>query len=185
MSFLFFYKKTIDNKLRYSNAYDNFSLAGYNLIYHSWIKKGKPVNIGWSVNADELIRLYGELNNESDCNGDEYALIIDFHPSSKNRIGIVEIERIHLFTHGIDAVAHWTPMMLELRGVFYEEEIEDFTPELKQSILENIDLQPDRQKIVEFLYLNGDEYSWNWGKNGMTNAVFLEENSRNYFRQFF
>jgi len=35
------------------------------------------------------------------------------------------------------------------------------------------------------LYLNGTDRGWNWGRNGMTNAAFLQNSARDYFRKYF
>lgn len=181
-----FFKKVRENeRLFYSNDHDNYSLAGYNLIYYSWLDRGKPLNLGWSVTADDLLKTYGRINKIDPCDGNIYSLIIDFHPGSKDRIGLIEIERIHIYTYGYNGKAEWSPMMLELRNVYYDEEIEDMTDDYKESVMEKIEIQHNRQQIVEFLYLNGEKYSWNWGRNGMTNAVFLDGEARKYFRQFF
>jgi hypothetical protein len=61
--------------------------------------------------------------------------------------------------------------MLELSEVYSKNEIQDFSDALKKNILSSIQVTPEREKIVEFLYLNGDKYNWNWGKNGVTNEV--------------
>jgi len=40
-------------------------------------------------------------------------------------------------------------------------------------------------EFVEFLYLQGDDGGWNWGRNGSTNAAILHGEAREYFRKFF
>jgi len=35
---------------------EKFSLAGYNLIYRLWEKRGKPTEQGWHVSANDLIK---------------------------------------------------------------------------------------------------------------------------------
>jgi hypothetical protein len=61
---------------------EHFSLAGYNLIYAAWEKKGKPIRQGWQVSANDLIELY----SEGKASYDTLRLIIDYHPNSKERI---------------------------------------------------------------------------------------------------
>ena len=187
MTFMLFWKEKVDNKLYYVNDKDEFKLAGNRegLIYRTWIKRGKPVNEGWTVTADELIQIYAEEFNYTDYNGNVYSLIIDFHPSSEDRIGLLEIERIHIYTYGDDEYVEWSPLMLELREVYNNSNIENFSKNLKEGLLERVEVKPDQEQIIEFLYLNGEDYTWNWGKNGRTNAVFLHKPARDFFRNFF
>lgn len=132
------------------------------------------------MNKSELLQIRGENMDANKC-----ALIIDFHPSSKERIGLIEIENIHLYTYGNSEMVYWSPMMLELYNLFYEEEYVNLTAEEKSLILSNIECPGEKGKILEFLYVNGDNRQWNWGRNGMTNAAFLDAQAVKYSRQFF
>jgi len=81
----------------------------------------------------------------------------------------------------------WTPLMLRLRDLYIEEFDTPIDQDRKQLILSQLKLKepaPDSPDFIEFLYLNSNQ-GWKWGKNGMTNAVFLHGEARNYFRQFF
>ncbi|MBV9860790.1 MAG: hypothetical protein JO267_01445 [Alphaproteobacteria bacterium] len=99
---------------------------------------------------------------------------------------MVEPINIHAYTWGEpDGTAVWTPLMLELRDVYYSEYDETLSPERKKDIMQQIPVDFDGYNSVEFLYLNGDALSWNWGRNGMTNAAFLFGEARDYFRGFF
>ena len=115
---------------------------------------------------------------------EDYALVIDFHPSAKNRIGLVEIEAILVYTHGDSSGASWSPIMLELRDVYYNDDFNGpLDPNQKQEILARLpDLSPARQKIIEFLYLQS---GWSWGRNGSTNAAFIHDDARRYFQHVF
>jgi hypothetical protein len=180
MSFLVFQKIIKNDKLFYKSSTENFKLAGWNLLYRLWCQKNKPVETGWSVTANDILREHNE-----DYSSDTHSLVVDFHPNSKERIGLIEIEHIHLYTFGGSGYAAWSPMMWELRDVFYKEEFSALTSDEKAIEIFEIPISQNRPRIVEFLYLNGDDYSWNWGKNGMTNAAFIHEESREYFRKFF
>ena len=115
MAFMFYDKK--NGKLNKTGKY--FSLAGYNLIIHLWEKQGKPTNKGWHISADELIREYTKDKGSIQTN----ALLIDFHPNARNRIGIIELMDIYAYTYfsAKKQKVEWTPMMLRLRDVLYEE----------------------------------------------------------------
>ena len=160
---------------------ETFKLAGYNLLYQAWEKRGKPLNTGWRITRDELIQLHFAPQPPRDG----VRLIIDFHPTATGRIGLIEPVEIYAYTWGDNGVAEWTPLMLKLRDVFYEEYEQTISPEQKTEILGAIPCNFAGQEWIEFLYLNGDNKGWNWGRNGMTNAAFLQGDARDYFRQFF
>lgn len=182
MAFLLYKKIKKDGALFYQTEVRSFSLAGYNLIYNLWVRKNKPRNQGWSVNANELLSIIDET-----FTSDSHALVIDFHPNADYRIGLIEIDRIHLYTYGKkeEDFAYWTPMMLELKSLYYDEYEEPISKDEKNDFIDCFEPPATRKRIVEFLYLNGTENGWNWGKNGMTNAAFIEEDSREYFKRFF
>jgi hypothetical protein len=74
-------------------------------------------------------------------------------------------------------------MMFRLGDVLHEEYDHDITPEEKKAITDNLSEPQTNNDFVEFLYLVGR--AWGWGKNGSTNAVFLQKPVREYFRAFF
>lgn len=161
---------------------ETFSLAGHNLIYRAWQKSGQPTDQGWHISADELIRLHSDGQESYGTR----RLIIDFDPKAKRRIGLIELLDIYAYTHGYGSgEASWTPLMLRMRYAFYKEYESEITEEHKSRIIGTIPLSEDGNDFVEFLYLNGPDKGWNWGKNGMTNAAFLQGDARAYFRKFF
>ncbi|MFZ4440241.1 MAG: hypothetical protein ACOYOS_17585 [Syntrophales bacterium] len=183
MAFLLFERALVDGRPVINPTKNTFSLAGYNLIYRAWLAHGSPVDEGWHVTADELIQLHsdGAHDYSSRC------LVIDFDPTSTRRIGLIELLDVYAFTWSDgNGGPSWTPLMLRLRDVHYEEYDPPIDQNRKAEILSNLPEQaPDSRDFVEFLYINGPLYSWNWGKNGMTNAVFLQGAARDYFRKFF
>jgi hypothetical protein len=159
-----------------------FKLAGYNLLHQAWEARGKPRDEGWYVTREELVRL--RFPNET---ADSKRLIIDFDPSADWRIGLIEPTVIYAFSYGGDNQSiSWTPLMIKFRDVFYSDNYETpLTPEKKTEILAAVRPFDEDKESIEFLYLNGDSRGWNWGKNGMTNAAFLYDGAREYFRKFF
>ena len=153
------------------------------MIYKAWEKHGNPINTGWHVSADELIGLHTNDRHDSTTR----RLIIDFDPQATWRIGLIELLDIYAYTWGDgNGGPSWTPLMLRLRDILYEEYDPPLDQPQKAAILDNLpEPSPDIPDFVEFLYLNGPRYGWNWGKNGMTNAVFLQGEARGYFRRFF
>jgi hypothetical protein len=183
MGFLLFEKGIVGGKVKIRPTGAVFSLAGYNLLYRSWLAQGSPVDKGWHTSAGELIRILSDQAHSYETR----RLIIDFDPKATWRIGIVELLDVYAYTWGDGKGGpSWTPLMFRLRNVFYEEYDAPIDEARKTQILSELD-EPDSdtEDFVEFLYLNGPAYGWNWGKNGMTNSAFLEGAARDYFRRFF
>ena len=178
MTFLVFEQFEAEGKQALRPTGDQFKLAGKNLLHSAWKKRGSPLNKGWHVTRDDLLDLHFGAN----ARPDGARLVIDFHPGAKKRIGLIEPLDVYAFTFGYNGRATWTPLMLRMQDIYYEESL---TPERRAEIMSRIPLDFAGQEAIEFLYLNGDDKSWNWGRNGMTNAAFLQGDARDYFRQFF
>ena len=152
-------------------------------IYDLWQKRNKPMDVGWHISANDFIAEYSKGED-----GFETAdMLVDYHPSAKWRIGLIELLDIYVFTYSRKekGQANWSPMMLRFRDALDEEYEEDFSEDFKrQKVKEFPDPQSDKD-LIEFLYLNGCDTGWNWGKNGMTNAAFLHSQARDYFREYF
>lgn len=76
-------------------------------------------------------------------------------------------------------------MMIRLRDVLYEEYDKEISDKEKEGRIKSLKEPYNEDDFVEFLYLNGSEKGWNWGRNGMTNAAFVQGPAREYFRKFF
>jgi hypothetical protein len=176
MAFMLYEKQYKKGKDIYINIDEPYRLAGYNLIYEAWERKGKPVNSGWLLSKKEM--------SDSFEDGKEYAFLIDFDPSSDYRIGIIEINKIYVYTYGDnkDKTVWWSPLMLELNDILNLTE-DDIDLKEKAKILRRIEIDSNKKSFIEFLYLNGEK--WNWGRNGSTNAAFIQDEARAYFKQFF
>lgn len=185
MSFLVFEQvHTQEGAVLRPRTNGTFSLAGCNvgLLHKAWEKRGRPLNAGWRVAREELIDLQFPDGRPSDS---DLRLIIDFHPTATRRIGLIEPIEIFAYTWEENGGAAWTPLMLKLHDVFYEEYDVSLDPGRRAEILNAIPVDFEGEESVEFLYLNGDKKGWTWGRNGMTNAAFLFGAAREYFSQFF
>jgi hypothetical protein len=180
LSFLVFEQFTTEAGLALRPTGDYFKLAGRNLLYQAWKRMGKPLNKGWHISRGDLLDLHFGGTPPMDAR-----LIIDFHPTADGRIGLIEPLDTYGYTFGDDGRATWTPLMLRLHDVFYKEYDVALTPEGRAEIMNRVPTNFEGQETIEFLYLNGDDKGWNWGRNGMTNAAFLQGGARDYFRQFF
>ena len=145
----------------------SFSLAGFNLIYQAWQHRGEPLNEGWQVSANELVKLYSDGVQTYDTR----RLLIDCH--SRGHIGLIELLDVYAYTWGTDGRAVWTPVMLRLQDVYEGKKWDS-----SMAFLEP-ESGPD---FVEFLYLNAPK--WNWG-TGTATAAFIHGEAREYFRKFF
>lgn len=181
MAFLLYERVSENGAFTLRPTGENFRLAGYNLIFKAWEKRGRPMNEGWHISAPELVGLQTDALHSYETR----RLIIDFHPSAVNRICFIELLDIYAYTYETanGGAAEWTPMMFRLRDVLYEEYDHDITSEEKRSIVSSLPDPEASEEFLEFLYLTGS--TWNWGKNGSTNAVFLQKPVRDYFRAFF
>lgn len=179
MAFMVYSKK--DGILVHTGDY--FSLAGYNLIYNLWEKLGKPTDQGWHMSANDLISEYTEGKGSLVT----HSLLIDFHPNSRMRIGIIELLDIYAYTYSgeTEKDADWTPMMLRLRDVLYEKYDKEISDAEKEQKIKSIKDPNNQEDFIEFLYLNGTDNNWNWGRNGMTNAAFIHGQARKFFRKYF
>ena len=162
-----------------------YSLAGRNgLLYGLWKKRGEPRNQGWLVTSDDLLAESIDDATERRTR----RLLVDVAPNAKRMIEVIEITRIYAFTIAADNVqgeVWWTPLMLDVRGVLHQDFDRDLSPEDRVSRVHRI-LNPHyHEDIKEFLYIHGDNKGWIWGQSGRTNAVYLEKQVRDYFRQYF
>lgn len=160
---------------------EEFRLAGYNLLYRAWVKRGKPIREGWRISADELIQIFSDGKESYESR----RLIIDYQPSNMTRIPLIEIQEIFLFNWGEAPAVTWTPMMLRMRDVLDHWCDLPMSPAQRRARMAELEIEAYGGDFVEFLYLQGDSGSWKWGRNGATNAVFLHDEARDYFRQFF
>lgn len=182
MAFLEFERFTENGERFVRNSGQKFSLAGYNLLYKAWERRGRPVDEGWHVSAKELVLIHSEEQHDISSR----LLAIDWNPKSKEEIGLIEILDVYGFSWGDDDNdALWTPLMLRGRNLHHQD-YEELSDSQKAEILSKLpEPRSDTPDFVEFLYLKGKEDGWIWGRSGMTNAAFLEGEARDYFRRFF
>jgi hypothetical protein len=185
MAFLIYKEYLRNNQFYIIPSNQRFSLAGYNAIYDLWNEKGNPIDIGWHISKEELSTYYqNKLQIESPLH-----FLIDFHPKSFERIGFIEILDIFVFTvkgNNKNEIT-WSPLMFRMQDIFYKEYGTTITSAKKEKQISIFPYPPKNEinDFVEFLYLNGSKRGWNWGKNGMTNATFIQGKVRDYFRQYF
>jgi hypothetical protein len=163
-------------------AEKNYKLT--QLLQHAWDEEKRPVNQGWDVSADKLIRIHSNGNESYQTR----RLLNDFHPSSTERIGLVEFLHVYAFTWG-DKHGNptWVPFMLKGRDTFYKEDYDTLSAGDKERVLADLqEFDPNGSEFVEFLYANINKNgNWVWGRTGMTNAAFLHGEAREFFRTCF
>jgi hypothetical protein len=177
MTFLLYEAKQENGRTTLHATGKEYHLAG--LIRAAWEAKGRPLNEGWNASADDLIKI--NSSGASSCATERF--LIDFHPSAKWRVGIIELRDVYAYSFGESDSVSWTPIMLRVHDILYEEDfVREFDEARKQKLLTRIVEPAEQKESVEFLYLQSD---WRWGRNGATNAPFLNDGARDYFRNFF
>jgi hypothetical protein len=154
------------------------------LLQNAWNEKGRPINRGWGASADELIRIHtgGQESYRT------RRLLSDFHPSSTERIGMIELLHVFAFTWTDDGqIPTWTPFMVKGRDVFYKSDYENLSDDDKKKVVADLpEFDPEGQEFVEFLYSRVNRNgNWVWGRTGMANAPFLYGEARKYFHEHF
>jgi len=159
---------------------DEISLAGWRIIYNIFKRKNlyselkeDRNGIGWEISKSELKEQLLLDGYEED----HYEIVYDVEPT-KIRTNLKQLEKLYLYTHNYhENKAHWTVIMLILKDILFED----------SRILnkEKFDPNPNGKEIVEFLYLQGDDGSWSYGKVGQMNAAMIEPDARDYFRKYF
>ncbi|MBN1472895.1 MAG: hypothetical protein JW925_14065 [Syntrophaceae bacterium] len=152
-------------------------IAGYNVIHHYWIERSRPLNKGWEITADEVIRYV----TKNDGNIMNYSIVIDSAPSLKDIIDLKEVHDIHLYTYKNEKEnkADWSVLCLRVHDIYYQKNVSEVDINCNKN-----EFQPDKQKnglIYSFLYLHGDRRSWNWGRLGQMNGAWIYPEARQYF----
>ena len=185
------YERSIKNgeeQLRYTE--EKYELAGYNILYKLWKDKGSPINEGWHVSEDEMIK----KRTEGKHSINDRRLLVDAAPNAKDWLEIIVIQDIWAYTFGEensnkteDNIVYWTPLMIGGKHVFREDY--DKSPKEREQKIQNISRPNYQGDWREFLYLKGNQKGvkspWTWGPSGRTNAAFLDPEAREYFRQYF
>jgi hypothetical protein len=152
------------------------------LLQGAWERKAKLTNCGWDVSADQLIRIH---SNEKETY-ETARLVIDFDPSSKSRIGLIELLHVHAFTwEDKDHNPTWTPFMIRGRDIIYRDDYENLSESDKRAALADLpEYDPKGLEFAEFLYFNINKNGrWVWGRAGMTNAAFLHGDALRFFQK--
>ncbi len=183
MAFLLYKRQFVRNEEVLTATGEHFSLAGYNLIYNSWVKRGKPLDQGWHLTTND----FGAEQTNGQHTSETHRLIIDFDPNSRKRAGLIELMDAYVFTYSgnKEIEVSWSVLMLRIRDILYKEGLSESSSSEIQLLKKRIVNPKYGDSNLEFLYLNGSDKGWNWGMSGRTNAVFLTPEVRDYFRQFF
>lgn len=166
----YLYKKQLTESKEYLFKQErNIQLAGRQTIHSLWNAKNKPRG-GWSMSADELIKTVMQNNGDSAS----HSIIIDLAPG-RREIAFYELTDIWAYTYFTDGgQVNWTPLMLKLKEIVEIERRNEF----RQSVNE----QP--VFCYEFLYLQGENGGWRWGRNGSVNGALLYSDAFEYFQHF-
>lgn len=145
-------------------------LAGTSGPLYSYVNRTKRAkHFPWQI--DEA----GILAEISGPPSPDPRLIVDLKPSAKRNVSLYIIRRIWGYSY-----EEWTPIAVQLEGVFVDVEVEN-PEQFKQRFV----LEPEMQHDIvhEFLYLQGGtaKGSWNWGMVGRVNGALLWPDAMRFF----
>jgi len=146
-------------------------LAGWNLIHAAWRARGCKDG-GWSISPGKLV---GD-NSET--------ILFDYKPSLErySSLAVLDVEMFHVFTYTDDVPkgkARWSVVMPHMHELSLPED-RSLTWRQRDDLLWDFEAKHS-DPVFEFLYLNGDDKSWNWGKVGTVNAALLYKDALDYF----
>lgn len=179
---VFLYKKIRKDEGEFLLQVKQINLAGYNAVFKLWEKKGKPLNRGWNISKEELITY--ALGKEEEV--DLHSAIFDIIPSRKDQVYLLEVLDIYLYTYREEKTerARWSNLMLRLSEIFGKEKIE--SEEEKAGLTREFPFKRwPEENIYTFLYLKGEEGSWNWSRLGQMNGALIFKEAQAYFKEFF
>lgn len=161
---------------------DSVAMAGYNVIYNQWKKKGEPRNEGWQIESNDLVN---ELQAKV---GPDYcpAILIDYDPSGKEEVVLLQVNHIYAYTYACEDTGKvwWTPIMIRMRKVFEKSLPDGVDAKQRKNLISRFDAEY-QEEVIEFLYLQGEDRGWNWGMVGRVNAALIPPDARKFFRQYF
>jgi hypothetical protein len=158
-------------------------LAGHNIIYNQWKKKGEPKNEGWHISFTDI---ESELIDKiSPCN--RPALLIDYDPGGEEEVVLLQVIDIYPYTYADreTGLIWWSPMMLKMKKVYYHKLTGPINPDQRQNLIITFDLHDHNEEFVEFLYVQGEKGGWSWGKTGRVNAALIPPEARKHFQKYF
>ena len=179
---IYLYKHIQGSENIHYELVDGIALAGYNIIYNQWRKKGEPRNEGWQIDFNDLV---SELQDKVSP-GYRPAILIDYDPSGKEEAVLLQVNDLYAYTYACkDTGKVWgTPIMLHMQKVFGRSLPEGSNAEQRKDLISRFDAEY-QEEVIEFLYLQGEDRGWNWGMVGRVNAALIPPDARKFFRQYF
>lgn len=138
--------------------------------YHNDL--GAEPYIQWDASATEVIEAAGYSNSE------QFRLIIDLKPSVRNNVSLYEILHIWGITY-----KKWTPLLLKLRAIFTDEEVEENSiDKCKSKFILGTNENTDAP-VFDFIYLQGgyETGSWNPARLGFYSGVLWWPEAASFF----
>ena len=178
---VYLYKKIKKDEEESFLQVKKINLAGYNAVFKLWEKKGKPLERGWNITKEELIEY--ALGKEGEV--DMHSALIEITPSRKNEINLLEVLDIYLYTYREKKTekAGWSNLMLRL-GEIFGTDLE--SEEDKARLTKEFPFKRwPEENVYTFLYLKGEEGSWNWSRRGQMNGALIFKEAAAYFKEFF
>jgi len=169
------YKKLIsNNQITYNCPKHEEPLFGYRSGFIprilGYMLKSKSISIPkWSFEVEKALSIDGHPN---------HAVIINLKPNNKDKkLSIYELVKVWGYSS-----SDWTPIMLQLRGLFVDEEKNDIDEDNFTRMINQFN-----EPIFSMLYLNGSIANgeltgkWTAPRASPTNSVLLWPDTLKYF----
>lgn len=182
MAIYLFEKRTLDSGSSYKMI-SEVPIAGHNLIYNTWLNKGKPINAGWEITENDILENFKNAASVNSCP----ALIIDFDPKGKEEITLLEMVHIYAYTYADKTTEEiwWTPILPKMYEIKPKKHFSKCkSPRERKAIISEFESTGYGNEIVEFLYLQGEKHGWNWGMVGRVNGALIYSDARKYFKPY-
>lgn len=144
---------------------EQVALLGGGLIRSAWERKGSPMYEGWTVTDADMLAVW-------ECEPETSALVIDMKPKGQD-VSLFQLWAVSGWTDG-----SWTPLMLHLRTLFWDDPPDKPIEEFKSSFKRD----PAQGKYVRtFMYVRGK--GWTRGGIGASSRLLITDGLWDYFAE--
>lgn len=145
---------------------NQFKLAGYGFINNIWKELGSPKN-AWVAQYSLINKcLHAHYKTQND--------LIIIIPTMNYEMKVEEIWGLTYIN--TNNTVEWTPVLFVGKEIIFNQGCEKVSDE---SAIEA------KNELYQFMYLQGDKGSWNWGAGGPNTSPLLNNESFTWFNKAF
>lgn len=138
------------------------TLLGGGLIKSAWLDKGAPMYQGWTATDAELLSAW-------ELEPDTSAIVIDMTPA-RETVALFQLWAVSGYTDET-----WTPMMLHLRSLYWDEPPDKPIEEFKMTFVRDA---AKGMYVRSIMYVKED---WNRGGSGPSSGTLITDEVWAYF----